>query len=193
MEQTNKTETIDCDSPVTIIVKRRPKPDRIEEFEQVMSGTTKDAMSFKGHLGANIIKPTKAGDCYRIVFKFDSMRNYLAWEGSDVREKWLERYAEVSQGDLEQEVLSGLETWFTMPGGEDALVPPPKYKMMCIVWLSIFPLSLLLNYGLKPVISELHIIAQIAIISLTLVILMTYVVMPFMAKLFHRWLHCTKK
>lgn len=192
MQQTNKPQSIDCDSPVTIIVKRRPKPDRIEEFEEVMSATTKDAMSFKGHLGANIIKPTKAGDCYRIVFKFDSMRNYLAWEGSEVREKWLARYAEVSLGDLEQEILSGLETWFTLPG-EEALVPPPKYKMMSIVWLSIFPLSLLLNYSLKPVISELHIIAQLAIISLILVILMTYVVMPLMAKLFHRWLHCTKK
>jgi antibiotic biosynthesis monooxygenase (ABM) superfamily enzyme len=192
MEQTNKAEAIDCDTPVTIIVKRRPKPDRIEDFEAVMSATTKDAMSFKGHLGANIIKPTKAGDPYRIVFKFDSMRNYLAWEGSEVREQWLVRYAEVSLGDLEQEILSGLETWFTLPG-EEALVPPPRYKMMCIVWLSIFPLSLLLNYSLKPVISELHIIAQLAIISLILVILMTYVVMPSMAKVFHRWLHCTKK
>ena len=192
MEQTSKAETIDCNSPVTIIVKRRSRPDRVEEFEQVMSATTKEALSFKGHLGANIIKPTKAGDCYRIVFKFDSMRNYLAWEGSEVREKWLKRYAEVSLGDLEQEVLSGLETWFTLPG-EETLVPPPKYKMMCIVWLSSFPLSLVLNYGLKPVISELHLIAQAAIISLTLVIIMTYVVMPLMAKLFHRWLHCTKK
>ena len=57
-------------------------------------------------------------------------------------------------GDLEQEILSGLETWFTCQG-EETLVPPPKYKMMCIVWLSIFPLSLSLNYCLKPVISEL--------------------------------------
>ena len=75
-----------------------------------------------------------------------------------------------------------------MPG-EEALVPPPKYKMMVIVWISIFPLSLLLNYGLKPFINEFHIIAQMAIISLVLVTLMTYVAMPLMAKLFHRWLH----
>lgn len=184
----NKVRGIECDTPVTIIVKRRPKPDRIDDFEKVMSGTTKDAMSFKGHLGANIIRPTKAGDYYRIVFKFDSMRNYLAWEGSEVREQWLERYAEVTLGEQEQEILSGLETWFTMPGGE-ALVPPPKYKMMIIVWMSIFPLSLLLNYCLIPFITELNIILQIAITSLTLVTLMTFIVMPLMSKLFHRWLH----
>ena len=66
-----------------------------------MSGTTKDAMTFAGHLGANILRPTKAGDYYRIVFKFDSMRHYLAWEGSALREKWLQRYAEVAQGEQE--------------------------------------------------------------------------------------------
>ena len=189
MEQTNKPVGIDCDTPVTIIVKRRPKPDRTEDFEKVMSDTTKDAMTFKGHLGANIIRPTEEGDYYRIVFKFDSMRNYLAWEDSEVRQQWLERYAEVTLGEQEMEILSGLETWFTL-SGEEALVPPPKYKMMIIVWMSIFPLTLLLNYCLVPFITELHIIAQIVVTSLIIVTLMTYVVMPLMAKLFHGWLHC---
>ncbi len=189
MGQTDKSSGIDCDTPVTIIVKRRPKPDRTEDFEKVMSGTTKDAMTFEGHLGANIIRPIKAGDYYRIVFKFNSMRNYLTWEGSEIRQQWLKRYAEVTLGEQEVEILSGLETWFTLPGGE-ALVPPPKYKMMIIVWISIFSLSLLIYYCLTPFISELHFIVQMAITTLTLVALMTYIVMPFMAKVFHRWLHC---
>ena len=184
----NKVKGIECDTPVTIIVKRRPKPDRIDDFEKVMSGTTKDAMTFEGHLGANILRPTSADDYYRIVFKFDSMRNYLAWEVSEIREQWLQRYAEVTLGEQEQEILSGLETWFTLPGGE-ALVPPPKYKMMVVVFISIFPLSLLLGYGIRPFISELHIISQSAIMSLILVLLMTYIVMPLTSKVFHRWLH----
>ncbi len=184
----NKVKGIECDTPVTIIVKRRPKPDHIDDFEKVMSGTTKDAMTFEGHLGANILRPTSADDYYRIVFKFDSMRNYLAWEVSEIREQWLQRYAEVTLGEQEQEILSGLETWFTLPGGE-ALVPPPKYKMMVVIFISIFPLSLLLGYGIRPFISELHIILQSAIMSLILVLLMTYIVMPLTSKVFHRWLH----
>ena len=184
----NNSSGIECDTPVTIIVKRRPKPDRIDDFEKVMSGTTKDAMTFEGHLGANIVRPTAADDYYRIVFKFDSMRNYLAWEGSEIREQWLQRYAEVTLGEQEQEILSGLETWFTLPGGE-ALVPPPKYKMMVVIFISIFPLSLLLGYCIGPFISELHTISQSAIMSFILVVLMTYVVMPLTSKVFHRWLH----
>ncbi len=191
MEPTNKSEAIDCDTPVTIIVKRRPKPGCVDEFEKVMSGTTKDAMAFQGHLGVNIIKPTFPGDYYRIVFKFDSMRNYLAWEGSEIREQWLQRYAEVGASEQEVEILNGLETWFTLPGGE-AVVPPAKYKMLLIVWISIFPLSVLLYYCLTPFLGALPVYLQIAVTSLTLVSLMTYAVMPFMAKLFHRWLHCGK-
>ncbi len=156
-----------------------------------MSGTTRDAMSFEGHLGANIIRPTQPGDYYRIVFKFDSMRNYLAWENSEVRREWMRRYAEVELGEQEMEVLSGLETWFTLPGAE-ALVPPPKYKMFILTWMSIFCLSALLHYSLKPFLGELHILAQIAILSLVIVALMTYLVMPQLSKWLHRWLHCEK-
>tara|TARA_R110000782_G_scaffold125788_8_gene217454 strand:- start:1855 stop:2433 length:579 start_codon:yes stop_codon:yes gene_type:complete len=191
MKQTNESGPIDCDTPVTIIVKRRPKPGRITDFEDVMSATTKDAMSFEGHLGVNIIKPTKAGDYYRIVFKFDSMRNYLAWENSDIRQKWMERYAEVAASGYELEILSGLETWFMLEG-EEALVPPPRYKMMVIVWISIFPLSLFLNYFLMPFMAELNLVVRVAVSSLILVPLMTYIVMPIVAKLFHRWLHCSE-
>ena len=191
MEQHKQTQDIDSDTPVTIVVKRRPKPDRVKDFEQVVSATTRDAMAFPGHLGANFIRPTKPGDYYRIVFKFDSMRNYLAWEGSDIRQQWMQRYAEVTQGEHEQEILSGLETWFTL-SGEEALVPPPKYKMATIVWASIFLLSLLLHYTLGPFIGHLHTVLQVAVMSLIMVTMMTYLVMPLAARIFHRWLHCRK-
>ncbi|MCG8325425.1 MAG: antibiotic biosynthesis monooxygenase [Thiotrichales bacterium] len=187
----DKKTGIPCDSPVTIIVKRRPKPGLEKEFEAVMTGTTHDAMTFPGHLGVNIIRPTAPGDFYRIVFKFDSMRNYIAWESSGIRAQWLEKYAEVTLGDDEQEVLSGLETWFTLPGGE-ALVPPPRHKMAAIIFISIFPLSLFIHFCMAPFLTGLHIIWQIAIISAVMVLLMTYAIMPVMSKLFHRWLHCQK-
>ena len=156
-----------------------------------MTGTTRDAMKFPGHLGVNIIRPTSPNDYYRIVFKFDSMKNYIAWESSEIREQWLQRYAQVTIGDVEQEVLSGLETWFTLPGGE-AVVPPAKHKMAIIIWISIFPLSIIVNYLLRPWLGDLPITLQIGIVSLILVVLMTYAVMPVMSKLFHRWLHCEK-
>jgi hypothetical protein len=61
--------------------------------------------------------------------------------------------------------------------------------MMIIVWLAVFPLSIILHLLLKPVLDETHIIVQVAIISALIVALMTYIIMPLMSKLFHRWLH----
>lgn len=188
MNHTGKDREIDCDTPVTIIVKRRPRPGKEKEFKEVVSGISRAAMTFKGHLGINIFHPTRTNSFYRMVFKFDSRRNFIAWETSDIRQKWLERFNEVDAGDPQMEVLSGLETWFAS-ADEEAVVPPRKYKMMIVVWLSVFPLSVLLNYLLRPMISELNITLQIAVISIVIVILMTYIVMPFMSKLFHRWLH----
>jgi len=188
MNLTGTDRETDCDTPVTIIVKRRPRPGKEQEFEEILSGISQAAMSFRGHLGVNIFRPTRATNYYRIVFKFDSRKNFIAWETSGVRQQWLERFNEVDMGDPQMEVLSGLETWFTT-ADEEAIVPPRKYKMMVVVWLSVFPLSILLNYLLRPMITELHIVLQIAIISVIIVILMTYIVMPFMSKLFHHWLH----
>ncbi len=187
------TETIpahdpDCDTPVTIIVKRRPKPGHEKEFEDVVTGISRAAMAFKGHLGVNIFRPNKSTNYYRIVFKFDARRNFIDWETSPERQEWLNRFAEVDNGDPQMEVLSGLETWFTT-WDEEAVVPPPKYKMMIIVWLAVFPLSILLHLLLKPVLGESHIVVQVAVISVIIVALMTYLVMPLMSKLFHRWLH----
>ncbi len=156
-----------------------------------MQGTTRDAMQFEGHLGANIILPTHPGDYYRIVFKFDSMRHYVAWEGSTIREKWMQRYAEVELEPQEIEILSGLETWFTLPG-QEALVPPPKYKMFLVTWLSIFCLTLLMSYSVRPFLGDLPLLLQVAVSTLILVALMTYVVMPNISRLLKRWLYCNK-
>ena len=192
MSDNQSDPSINCDSPVTIIVKRRPKPDCIAEFEEIMKGTTQDAMRFEGHLGANIIRPIKHNDFYRIVFKFDSMRHYIAWESSEIRQKWMERYAEVEQGEQEIEVLSGLETWFTL-SGEEVLVPPKKYKILLVTWLSIFCLSVSMHFAIKPFIGQLNEVMQIALMTFFMVTLMTYILMPLLTKLFRRWLYCNKQ
>lgn len=177
---------MDCDTPVTIIVRRRPRPGMEQEFEEVVTGISRAAMAFPGHLGINIFRPTRSSSYYRIVFKFDSRRNFIAWETSDERQRWLERFNEVDMGDPQMEVLSGLETWFSE--GE-AVVPPSKHKMLIVVWLAVVPISILVNYLVRPWLQDLNIILQIIIISLCIVAIMTYIAMPFMSRLFHRWLH----
>ena len=42
----NKVKDINCDSPVTIIVKRIPRQGKEKEFEKMLVDTSRDAMKF---------------------------------------------------------------------------------------------------------------------------------------------------
>lgn len=184
----SKHQAIDCDAPVTIVVRRRPKPGKELEFEEYLSGISQFAAKQTGHLGSNIFRPDKAGDEYRTIFKFDSMRHYYQWENSQDRQSWREQASEVTEGEVYREIVSGLETWFTLPG-EKSVVPPPKHKMSIVIWLSIFPIISLLSILLGPLIKDAPLLVRTASLTLVAVPLMTYVAMPRMTKLFHKWLH----
>ncbi len=184
-------QDINSDTPVTIIVKRRPRPGLEKEFEEVVAGISRAAMAFEGHLGVNIFRPTSSTPYYRIVFKFDSRRNFIRWETSDERQQWLERFSDVDMGDPEMEVLSGLETWFTA-NNEEAVVPPPRHKMVIVLWISISMLSILLYLGVEPFLGNINSIWRIIASTLIVVLLMTYLVMPILTRILHRWLHTGK-
>lgn len=155
-----------------------------------MVDITKAAASHPGHLGVNIFRPSASSKFYRVVVKFDTMQNYLAWENSTQREELLKRFEELNAGEQETEILSGLETWFTLEG-EDAVVPPPRYKMMIVIWFAIFPLSLALNLTIGPFLRDWPAAARVGLLSILMVGLMTYFLMPLMTRIFHRWLHKT--
>jgi antibiotic biosynthesis monooxygenase (ABM) superfamily enzyme len=177
------------DPPVTVIAVHRVKPGKEKAFEEIMSNLIKAAITFEGHLGANVIRPSDLEDSqYRIIFKFDRMSNLHRWENSEIRHRWLIRLAEVTQESLPYQILTGLETWFTLPG-QRTVKPPPRYKMALITWLAIFPLISGINVLLGSFLNQLPLLIRTIILTVVLVILMTYVVMPRMTRLFSRWLY----
>lgn len=177
------------DPPVTIIAVHRVKPGKEKAFERTMSGLIEAAMTFEGHLGANVIRPTDPTDSrYRIIFKFDRLSNLHYWETSEIRHTWLMRLAELTQESLPYQILTGLETWFTLPA-QHSVTPPPRYKMAFITWLAIFPLIVAINVLLGAFLNQLPLLLRTLVLTIVLVSLMTYVVMPRMTRLFARWLY----
>jgi hypothetical protein len=177
------------DPPVTVVAVHRVKPGKEKAFEETMSGLIKAAMTFDGHLGANVLRPTDPAEPqYHIIFKFNRMSNLRRWEASEVRRTWLIRLAELTQESLPFQILTGLETWFTLPA-QRAVVPPPRYKMAVITWLAIFPLIVGINILFGSFLNSLPMLLRSLILTVMLVLLMTYVVMPRMTRLFARWLY----
>ena len=93
-------------------------------------------------------------------------------------------------------VITGLETWFTLPSKKQ-IVPPARYKMATITLLALFPAIQLANLTLVPLLEllplPLPLLLQNLIVTAILVLLMTYVLMPRMSKLFSQWLYPKKR
>ena len=179
------------DLPVTVVITRRVKPNCKAAFEKFISGITAAAMTFEGHLGTNVFRPSSPTDNeYRIIFKFNRASNLKIWEESETRKQWLARAESLRLEPARIRVLTGLETWFTLPAPK-RISPPPRYKMAAVTLLTLFPLIQLANITLAPLLEffPLPLLVRSLIITAILVLIMTYVAMPRMTKLFSKWLY----
>jgi len=141
---------VDKDGPVTVIVTRIAKRDKIREFEEWMDGIIHEAMKFEGHMGVNVIRPSDLSNPeYVIIFRFNTFENLAKWENSEVRREWLAKSKEVAEGEPVVEKQTGLEFWFTprsrtgrSVNGDKAPTPiappPPRYKMAIVITAVIF-------------------------------------------------------
>lgn len=175
-------------APVTVEIITQARVGREADYEDWISGITRAAMRFKGHLGTNVYRPASGGRTYRVVFKFDRERNLERWEVSEERREWYERAEDLVEGKPRVERISGLETWFTLPD-QGAIVPPPRYKMAVVTLLAIFPLIVVLTATLVPHLDALPTLLATVVTSSLLVTLMTWIVMPAMTRLFRKWLY----
>src|SRR5215210_703154 len=176
------------DPPVTAIASRRVKSGKEEEFEEWVSGILDSAAGFPGYLGSNVVRPSDPDDDeFQILFKFDHASNLERWQESEERHAWLSRVQPLVHEENVR-VLTGLETWFTLPSrpGQPA---PPRYKMAIITWIAVFPLASAIFALTQPLLGGLPTVIRTLVFTLVMVTTMTYVVMPRMTRLFSFWLY----
>jgi antibiotic biosynthesis monooxygenase (ABM) superfamily enzyme len=178
-----------ADGPVTTTVTRRIKPGHEAAYEVFLAGISSAASVFPGYLGIEVFRPAPgASDEYRIVYRFDSVAHLHAWLDSAEHAAWLERAEPHVAGPMRTQVLTGLEGWFTLPT-QPGTAPPPPYKMALVTWAAIFPLITLVVVVSAPLLGSLPLVVRLAATTAVTVSLMTWVVMPRMTRLLHRWLY----
>src|SRR5918998_3187789 len=181
------------DPPVTAVASRRVKPGSEQEFEQWVPGILAAANEFPGYLGSEILRPSEDDDNeYKIIFRFDHASNLRAWENSEERHRWLRKSRPLLSEEEKVQVLTGLETWFTLPSkpGEP---PPPRYKMAVVTWLGIFPVITVIYSLFGDWLNLLPTLVRTLLFTTMMVTLMTYVIMPRMTRLFSFWLYPDRK
>jgi antibiotic biosynthesis monooxygenase (ABM) superfamily enzyme len=174
--------------PITTTVTRRVRPGHEVVYEQVLEGMIAAARKFPGHLGVEIFRPHSAGEEYRTVYRFDSEEHLRAWLDSEEHAGWLERAEPHVIGPIRRSFVTGLETWFTLPGQPGA-VPPPPYKMALLTWITIFPLITAIVAITGPTLKDLPLAVRLGVTTALTVPLMTWVVMPRMTRLLRGWLY----
>ncbi|HSF50324.1 MAG TPA: hypothetical protein VLA74_06140 [Nitrososphaeraceae archaeon] len=189
--------------PVTVIVKRIAKKNKIKEFEEWLSGISKEVSRQEGSMGIDIIKPTpdinnKSKLEYVVIFRFNNYDNLAKWEKSSIRNEWLQKGRKLVEADPDVQKMTGLEFWFTPYFKDESspmipIQPPPRYKMVIVT----IPVISILLLTLVP---QIHFLTEMLsipfpirlVIALTItVLLMTYVIMPTLTKLLKPWLFKT--
>jgi antibiotic biosynthesis monooxygenase (ABM) superfamily enzyme len=177
------------DGPVTTTVIRRVKRGHEAVYEQFLEGIIAAASVFPGHLGVEVFRPeTGTAGEYRIVYRFDDAQHLRRWLDSDEHAAWLERAEPHAIGPVRTSFVTGLESWFTLPGRHGAL-PPPPHKMALLTWITIFPLITGIVVATGPLLEDLPVVLRLGITTAVAVPLMTWVMMPRVTRLLHRWLY----
>jgi len=178
-----------AEGPVTTTVTRRIKPGHEAAYEAFLAGISGAARAFPGYLGVEVFRPAAgASGEYRIVYRFDTAQHLRAWLDSPEHAAWLQRAEPHVAGPMRTQVLVGLKGWFTLPTQPGA-PPPPPYRMALVTWATIFPLITLVVVATAPLLGRLPLVLRLAVTTGVTVPLMTWVVMPRVTRLLHRWLY----
>jgi len=175
--------------PVTAVISQRIPRQHEADYERWMQGIAEAARQFPGHSGVTVIRP-EAGICldFIVIFSFDSYAHLKGWLDSDVRQQWLKKATPFVSKPEKVDILTGFETWFTLPNRASQKAPA-RYKMAILTTFAVFAVVQLLNPILMPIFAPLPSLLGAWLVTFVGVLMLTYVVMPRLTKLFYRWLY----
>jgi antibiotic biosynthesis monooxygenase (ABM) superfamily enzyme len=171
---------------IHIAITRRVRPGREEEFQQALREFFQASFAHGGVLGATMIAPPPGSDSreFGILRSFANEKERDDFYASPLFREWEAKARPLTETDSwTHRPLHGLEAWFRAPHA-----PPPRWKMAVATFLGVFPLAMILNLTLGPLIREWPFALRNAAFNACMVALLSWVVMPAITRLLHRWL-----
>lgn len=174
-------------SSVTTVVRHFIKPDKQAAFEEWSKGITAQVKQFAGFEGLQLIHPPEGHTDYLVLFKFSDFQTLENWMESEQRSQEINKLEDLSEKDLVLREVEGIDFWFEAPNANQAGVPP-KWKMAILTWLVVFPGVVLASKAFRAVFPTFSGVLITLCVTLSLVPLLTWVLMPTVVKLCKRWL-----
>jgi len=168
--------------PVTVTVARDVRADQRETFERWAPEVLALAEEFPGNLGTSLLRPGPGSTRYHLVYRFTDAGSLARWERSAERRNALQR-AEHLTDRVDYARVSGLDAFFTRPA-----TPGPRWRATVLTVVAVFAITLAFQLLVAPHIAGWPLAARLLLSAVVVVVLLGYVVMPALTRLFARWL-----
>jgi antibiotic biosynthesis monooxygenase (ABM) superfamily enzyme len=179
-------------SIATLVIQHHVKTGGAPQYEAWLKEIIPAAQHYTGHLGVNVIRPAEGSNTYTVVLRFDTHEHLREWAESDIRSGLIERVKPLLVTDEQKEIRTGLEYWFTPSGPGPAQKKAKPFKQFLVTLSAIFPLSVAVPWLLTPLFRLVPTLALPVVsnflVSLIIVFLMVYLIMPRYTRLISRWL-----
>jgi antibiotic biosynthesis monooxygenase (ABM) superfamily enzyme len=173
--------------PATVVYSWTVLPGQEQAFLQWFHGITNAATHWPGHLGVTTLRPPEGQNTYHSVLRFDSKQHLSDWLKSDERRRWLAQLDGIATAHASRKA-TGLESWFDM--SELNGTPPPRWKMVIVTFIAVYPLSLVLGELVSPHITHVNIFTRSLLFPVIAPVVLTYFFMPFLTqRVFKSWLY----
>ena len=177
---------MNTDKPeVTTVIYHRVEKCNLDKYREWQPRIAAACRAFQGFEDIQVFEPgvvTENDNEFVQILRFDSSSSMEKWIESDERRKLLEESKAFTIGEPKLTFFTGLEHWFGQ--ADDG---PPRYKMTLVTFLAIWPLV----HFLPPLINRyLHLgaLGNEFVATALLVIIMSYLALPLMCRLFGSWL-----
>ena len=169
---------------VTEVICRNIAAGHEKDYDDWLERFMKSERQFPGYLGTTIIATGGITSSVRYVTnRFSDQVSLDAWENSKIARSLIE---EVNKYSTLQRV-TGLETWFNLPN-LNTISAPPKWKMAIVSFVAAYSISLVAHYVLSIYLGQRPFLTEL-LMTIILVIGLTYFAMPLLSRLLRRWLY----
>ncbi len=175
----------------SVVITHHILKDARKQYEDWLDEIGPVCRSSEGIIDWQIIRPIPdLTFTYTVILRFDSEKNLKNWMNSTERKNLIEKAKPFLAKDDDYYINSGLD--FLFLSESENLKVPARWKQYFATLTAIYPLTIIIPFLVIPLIRKLNIpqneYIDSLVISIIIVYLMAYVVMPTYTKLIKKWL-----
>lgn len=171
--------------PVTAVASFYLRPDAGMPYTDFYDRLVQMLVTFPGFNHAELFPPIPGiQDDTVVLLSFDTREHLDAWLDSSERQRLLDEIDPYIEGGRTLNVVGGFAGWFGRPG----MATVKTWKQAAIVLLAIVPISILVTALRRWMLPDVNWMVGVVIGNVIGVAALSWVAMPFLTRVFERWL-----